>query len=434
MAAAVSDNVANHEIIDSFLQGSYYSFELQHPPIDPLSDEDSASLQTNAIKKGHLEACYTFLLQHKAICIGPNDPQFKEDLASLQPHAKVLQDLIVKEIERLWDSVQDPDEQSSQIPDLSSRLEAALVLAWYQHWTRPKVKLAEAVTEIARLTKNLDLQAAGSFCLGKIYFRLDDYRAALRCFETARTSFVLIGNPLFALKSDLDLIDSLLWYGIDPSERLLTAVNELGLEINTPEAHTLLASHMANVQWYDSNHSAEVIARAQAASEQFFALKMPLEAADSLYRLARTYGVAKRYADGLEIIEQAIKVYDELGIGGRGLGVFVHIVKARYLKASDVWGPQLTHTLEIALEYAQQYAVPLATAQALEEWAEVYVTREDWDSARLAYGGALRQCEDIASGTGRVVTENCLNNLIYVRFRATGRVVDHSAFALPHRY
>jgi tetratricopeptide (TPR) repeat protein len=373
------------------------------------------------------QACIGLLLRHRSVQRGPNDCHFNEDLASVALQESSIRLILPGIIQSLTTNQETP-------VNVNAWLDAILTFVWYQYWTKPHLKIGKSLLDIAHKIEDFQREADINYCLGQIAFRLDCYADAKAYLQSAITLYDDLERPEEALRAHCSYIQSCFWQGdstLDPEEYMAETRRRVQ-ELGTREAKARLFYHEGDISWFKSS-SSQASDQFKLAKDIFTSLKMPLEAADCQYRLARVHGIAHEFSVALKTAEEAVEAYNNLGVSGRGDGVFAEILKVRYLKGLDIWDERLTSTLHQALEKAQEYDVPLAIAQASEEWAEVHVKRQAWVDARLSYEEALRKSHEVHSETGRYIAHHCEQNLEHIRLRESG-VNPPLTFWPPDRY
>ena len=134
----------------------------------------------------------------------------------------------------------------------------------------------------------------------------------------------------------------------------------------------------------------EALEDLQEAKTQLIKLNYHYEAADCLLRTGRCWAVLGEFHRALEVVNETIRLYEQLGASDeRGF-----LNKSRYLKGTNIWGDELSTTLQTALELSQELGKPVHTALVLDEFGEMYVHRKDWAAARLDIGRLSRNWMD----------------------------------------
>jgi tetratricopeptide (TPR) repeat protein len=168
----------------------------------------------------------------------------------------------------------------------------------------------------------------------------------------------------------------------------------------------------------------------QEAKTLLIELNYPLQAAHCMLRTARCLAVLGQYHRALEVVDETIRLYEELGFpDNRGF-----LNRSRYLKGANIWGEELSTTLRTALERSQELGRPLYVALVLDEFGELYVHRKDWAAARLAYRELIKELDGFSDYTTSRVLSNTENNLLYIEAQETNRLDSGIEFRPPRRY
>jgi len=130
-------------------------------------------------------------------------------------------------------------------------------------------------------------------------------------------------------------------------------------------------------------------------------------------------------------VDESIRLYVHLGLpDDRGF-----LNKSRYLKGANIWGDELSTTLQTALERSQELGKPVHTALVLDEFGEMYVHRKDWAAARLAYRELIKELDGFSDYTTSRVLTNTENNLLYIEAQQKPDPSDSSVeFRPPQRF
>ena len=129
-------------------------------------------------------------------------------------------------------------------------------------------------------------------------------------------------------------------------------------------------------------------------------------------------------------MDETIRLYEQLGFGDNR----AFLNKSRYLKGANIWGDELSTTLQTALERSQELGRPLYVALVLDEFGELYVHRKDWAAARLAYRELIRELDGFSDYTTTRVLSNTDNNLLYIDAQENNRLDSGIEFRPPLRY
>jgi tetratricopeptide (TPR) repeat protein len=174
----------------------------------------------------------------------------------------------------------------------------------------------------------------------------------------------------------------------------------------------------------------EALEELQEAKTLLVKLNYNHEVADSMLRTARCLAVLGKYHRALEVVDETIRLYEQLGLpDDRGF-----LNKSRYLKGANIWGDELSTTLQIALQRSQELGKPLYVALVLDEFGELYVRRKDWAAARLAYRELIKELDGFSDYTTTRVLANTENNLLYIEAQETNRSDSSVEFRPPQRF
>ncbi|KAJ7255086.1 hypothetical protein B0H12DRAFT_1183723 [Mycena haematopus] len=338
-------------------------------------------ISTGVRDKVH-DACYKFVLDHKSI---PDDSKFKADLEALASEETNIQGLLM------------------EIPVNAPRpnaVDALVAFGLYQSWTKPSTVIASHALAVARAVHDRShvtdrdaarRVAAAHACLGKSLFELDRYEEACPHFEEAAVRFKDLpgGSDLHcAGQASMELLETWTCIGTKPSSELTMLAREAQANISYGEtskyhvARGLLGS--GYFLWW-SNRQDEALEKFSAAKVLFEHLGCPASAAESLYRMAKTYAVRGDYAKALPIMKDALEKADQSG----EIGLICNTLRAtaRYLRVLGSYD-EASALFPRLLSLAQAKGAPLDIAQSLELLAYKCAAMMDLPGARVAYEAA----------------------------------------------
>ena len=393
------------------------------------------------IRQGVYATSCRFLELHNSPVKGPNDPEFKRDIAAIAAQVINIQALLTEIIhdETGTRTPLHPPSMSSSQPTRRTqsikpmihpeRLDALLTFAWYQRWTTPDTLIAEYALELAKSANDAQRTADAVFCLGFILMKQNHYQEGRARFEEARDLFSALGDDLRAFCSERESVRAATFY-FGANEELLSQ----------SQAHWNSQPHsteMSGLMLFDSGEVHFYLVRTEEALEELLQAKTLLvelnyhhDVAHCMLVTSRCLAFLGQYHRALEVVDEAIRLYEKVGLpDDRGF-----LNKGRYLKGADIWDEQLSTTLELALEHSQELGNPLHTALVLDEFGELYVHRKDWAAARLAYRELIRELEGFSDYTSSRVLVNSENNLLYIDAQENNDSDSSIKFRLPQRF
>jgi tetratricopeptide (TPR) repeat protein len=393
------------------------------------------------IRQGVYAISCRFLDHHKSPVKGPNDPEFKRDIAAITAQVINVQALLTEIIHDETGTrgrLHSPSLSSSSITKspLSAkpaiqpeRLDALLTFAWYQRWSKPHALVAEYALELAKGANDAQRTADAVFCLGSILMEQSQYQEGRAHFDEARDLFSALGDDLRTFRSEMESVRAATFY-FGANEQLLSqSQSRWNSRPHSPEISALMPFYSGEVHFY-LMRTEEALEELQAAKTLLIDLNYHHDAAHCMLATARCLAVLGRYHHALEVVDETIRLYEQVGLpDDRGF-----LNKSRHLKGADIWDEQLSTTLEIALQRSQELGNPLHTALVLDEFGELYVRRKDWAAARLAYCELIRELDGFSDYTSSRVLVNTENNLLYIDAQETNRSDSSVEFRPPQRF
>jgi tetratricopeptide (TPR) repeat protein len=254
------------------------------------------------------------------------------------------------------------------------------------------------------------------------------YREAGVRYNEAKDLYVALGDDLRAFRSEMESMRGVvLYYG--SSEELLAQSLSWKSRPHSAEISALIPFYSGKVRFY-LMRTKEALEDLQNAKTQLSKLNYHYEAADCLLRTGRCWAVLGDFHRAIEVVNETIRLYEQLGASDeRGF-----LNKSRYLKGANIWGDELSTTLQTALELSQELGKPVHTALVLDEFGEMYVHRKDWDSARLAYAELIKELDGFSDYTTSRIRTNTENNLLYIEALENNRLDSTIEFRPPQRF
>jgi len=393
------------------------------------------------IRQGVYATSCRFLELHASPVKGPNNPEFKRDIAAITAQVINIQALLTEIIQDeigtrgplpspSLSSSQGTETPPSARPTIHpERLDALLTFAWYQRWTKPDTLVAEYALKLAKSASEAQRRADAVFCLGSILMKQSQYQEGRARFEEARELFSALGDDLRTFRSEMESVRSTAFY-FGANDKLLSQSQfRWNSRPHSPEISALMLFYSGEVHFY-LMRTEEALEELQQAKTLLVELNYPLDAAHCMLRTARCLAVLGKYHRALEVVDETIRLYEQLGFGDNR----AFLNKSRYLKGANIWGDELSTTLQTALERSQELGRPLYVALVLDEFGELYVHRKDWAAARLAYRELIRELDEFSDYTTTRVLANTANNLLYIDAQETNRLDSGIEFRPPLRH
>ena len=382
-----------------------------------------------------------FLELHASPVKGPNNSDFKHDIAAITTQVINIQALLTEIIQDEIGTrgpLHSPSLSSSQgtiTPPSAKpaiqpeRLDALLTFAWYQRWTKPDTLVAEYALKLAKGANDAHRTADAVFCLGSILMKQSQYQEGRAHFDAARNLFSALGDDLRTFRSEMESVRSASFYFGANDQLLSQSQSRWNSRPHSPEISALMLFYSGEVHFY-LKRTEEALEELQEAKTLLVELNYPLDAAHCMLRTARCLAVLGKYQRALEAVDETIRLYEELGFpDNRG-----YLNRSRYLKGANIWGDELSTTLQTALERSQELGRPLYVALVLDEFGELYIHRKDWAAARLAYREVIKELDGFSDYTTSRVLANTENNLLYIEAQETNRLDSGIEFRPPQRF
>ena len=391
------------------------------------------------IRRGVYATSCRFLKLHSSPVKGPNELDFKRDIAAIASQVRNVQALLTEIIQDEIGTrrpLHSPSASSLQLtkrppsirPIHPERLDALLTFAWYQQWTTPDTLVAEYALELAKSANDLHRIADAVFCLGSILMKQNHYQEGRARFDEARDLFSALGDDLRTFLCEREGIRAATFHFGPNEELLLQSQSRWKSRPHIPEITALMLFDLGELHYYLMRNE-EAWEELQEAKTLLLELNYHLDVAHSMLVSTRCLAIFGQFHRALEVMDEAILIYEQVGLPDDR----AFLNKGRYLKGADIWGEQLSTTLETALEHAQKLGKPLHTALVLDEFGELYVRRKDWAAARLAYRELLRELGGFSDFTSSRVRANTQNNLLYIDAQESNRSDSSIKFRPPQR-
>ena len=393
------------------------------------------------IRQGVYATSCRFLGLHTSPVKGPNNPEFKRDIAAITAQVINIQALLTEITQdeigtrgRLHSpsvsSSQATNQPNSVGPTIQSeRLDALLTFAWYQRWTKPDTLVAEYALKLAKGANDAHRTADAVFCLGFIMMKQDQYQEGRARFDEAKDLFSALGDDLRTFRSEMESVRAATFYFGANDQLLSQSVSHWNSRPHSAEISALMPFYSGEVHFY-LERTKEALEELQQAKTLLIELNYPLQAAHCMLRTARCFAVLGQYHRALEVVDETIRLYEELGFSDNR----AFLNRCRYLKGANIWGEELSATLRTALERSQQLGRPLYVALVLDEFGELYVHRKDWAAAQLAYRELIKELDGFSDYNTSRVLSNTDNNLLYIEAQESNRLDSGIEFRPPLRY
>ena len=395
------------------------------------------------IRQGIYATSCRFLDLHKSPVKGPNDPEFKRDIAAIGTQVINIQALLTEIIHDEIGTKGPLQSPSNSVSSLQAnkrplsvnhsiqpeRLDALLTFAWYQHWTKPLILVAEYALTLAKNANDAQRTAEAVFCLGSILVEQNQYQEGGTRFDEAKDLFTAIGDDLRAFRSEMESMRAAMFHFGASDQLLSQSQSRWSSQPRSAEISALIPSYSGEVHFY-LMRTKEALEELQEAKTLLVKQNYHYEAAHCTLRISRCLAVLEQYHPALEVIDETIRLFEQLGLPDE-LGF---LNKSRYLKGANIWGDKLSTALETALHRSQELGKPLHTALVLDEFGEMYVHRKDWAAARLAYRELIKELDGFSDYTASRVLTNTANNLLYIEAQEANRLDSSIEFRPPQRF
>jgi tetratricopeptide (TPR) repeat protein len=395
------------------------------------------------IREGVYATTYRFLDLHKSPVKGPNDREFKRDVAAIGAQVINIQALLTEIIhdegtrgqlesfsmssaESLQETKQAPSAKPSIQPE---RLDALLTFAWYQRWTKPHILVAEYALRLAKSADDSQRTAEALFCLGSILEEQHHYQEGISRFDEARDFYLALGDDLRDFRSEMESMRAATSYFGANDQRLSQFLSRWNSQPLSAEISALIHFYSGETHFY-LKCAEEALQELQEAKTLLVNLNYHYEAAECMLKTARCFALLGEYHPALIVLDESIRLFEHLGLPDeRGL-----FIKSRCLKGANIWGDELITTLQTALELCQELGKPAHTALVLYEFGEVYVHRRDWAAARLAYRELIKELDGFSDHMTSRILANTENNLLYIEAQESNCSDSSIEFRPPQRF
>ena len=351
------------------------------------------------------EACFKLLRDHEITYHGPNIRSFKD-------HSPFIT-LEERNIEALLTNIAEVATTSNQHSSLAAeQMNAFQVFIWYQFWTKPRAELAEKLVQMADFVSDYAAKAKALFSLGFIYRWLSHFVTARSMFSQARELFRVLAKEenageykRFAVLCLLREHEAMLFLNWDDSLRV--SVQQLEEDCQGDEYLEALRLRILGRTQLTLASSLQSF----ATSQELFARNGYLyDAAYSSTDMAIPLWRFGKYDDALKVLDLAIETFHGVGFE-ESLPLQRKAVVLQSLNQPD---DVALETLHLAFKFAQREGALLTQAQVLERCGEVYVMREDWPAAILAYEEARKFALQMEIEAQQNIPGRCAQNLRYM--------------------
>ncbi|KAJ3981482.1 hypothetical protein F5890DRAFT_1535295 [Lentinula detonsa] len=364
-------------------------------------------------------SCCQILLSHSGAIDGPNNPHFKAHSRFIRTEQSNIESLLT---EMLTDILKSRTLITMEM--MTNESDAFRVFIWYRYWSQPHVELAIQVAQAAEMANNATSQADTLLCLGKMYRitgRSDD---SLKTLTRARELFSILDrsqrqNRRNAMRCEVTYTEmSALVRGLR-QEDVIPLVEALGPQCEGEDTYleALRLESLSAFQFKAHLFEAALISISESRN-LFRENNCPFDAATCLLDLARILGCLERYEEALQISDEAVSSFHDLGFEGYNT-CFSYILKARIMKSLKLPGDVIIKVLNDALKHSHQEPLPLAFT--LLEYGEVYLEMKDWRAATLAYEEARKAILRLDREGHRGIPDECDNKLqVIQRYETQG--------------
>ena len=346
-------------------------------------------MQTNIPHELHLqvhEACFRLLRDHEITFYGPNTSSFKDHAPFIALEERNIEAL-------LTDIAQVATTPNQADAPTADQMHAFQVFVWYQYFIKPGADLAEKLVKMADRANNNAAKAEALLSLARIHAILGHFMPALSVLPQTRDLFQDLATEektgkykRFAVICSLSEQEAMLHLGTTTLISFKVFLQQLEEECQGDEyleAQRLqLLGHVLFGLGIDSEIGESSGLLLLATSRDLFSRNGYLiKAAFSSVYMAPHLRKAGKYEDALKVLDVAIESWHGVGFE-RDVAL---LEKALTLKSFNQPDDVVLETLHLAFKCAQRQGALLSEAQALEQCGEVYVMREDWPAAILAY-------------------------------------------------
>ena len=357
------------------------------------------------------EACFKLLRDHEITYHGPNIRSFKDH----SPFITLEEGNIEALLTSIAEVATTPDPAYAPTAD---QMYAFQVFIWYQMWTKLRIELAEKLVEMADRVNNNAAKAEALLSLGCIHAHLGHYMLAQSMFSQARELFWVLAAEektgkykRFAVICSLSEHEAMLLLRTSTPDSLRTFLQQLEKDCQGDEyleAKRLQSLGRVLSGLGDSEVDQSLgLQSLDMSRELFFRNGYLYSAAGSSVYMTPLLQKAGKYEDAIKVLDVAIET-----LHGDGFETYVAFLqKALTLRSLNQPDDIVLETLHLAFKFAQQMGNLLSQAQALEQCGKMYVIREDWPAAILAYEEARKFALQI---DGEGISGRCAQNLRYI--------------------
>ncbi len=339
---------------------------------DPTSNDGEVSISIHPVVRTYIQqsgrispevrdtvrdVCYKFVIEHRS---APGDLQFREKLRIISIEEVNIQSILLEATRYSSDK---------STPELEKELEALLAFAWYQHYTKPRTEVVIHGLELARKAQLDQHIVEFLYCLGSTLFRLDKYPDAIDVLTEARDVFRGLQDLVRASECSSEISD-LHRYMHDKAgaeEALRVSEEDQGMD-----RYAGARSKLSRGEFLRSFRMfPEALVNFKAAKDIFEnELDRQTHTARCLQGMARAFGAVGRYEEAFEAVDQSLSIAKRLGPDN--LLVETLLVKSYLHFIVDSPVDVVLLTLKDVLQRSQDLGRPLAIAEALECYGQLY--------------------------------------------------------------
>ncbi|THU98637.1 hypothetical protein K435DRAFT_795578 [Dendrothele bispora CBS 962.96] len=366
----------------------------------------------NDLRQRVYSTCCRILMDHNGAIDGPNNPLFKAHSRFIRSEQPNIESLLTEMLNSILSS-----HTQTTAKVVMDQLDAFRVFIWYRYWSQPHVELAVKVARAAEITNNATSQADTLLCLGKMYRitgRSDD---ALKTLARARELFSSLDNSRRnrrnAMRCEVTYTEmSALVRGLR-QEDVIPLVEALQPQCQGEDTYLeALRLESLSAFQFKAHYFEPALASITRTRDLFKENNCPFDAATCLLDLARILGCLERYDEALEVANEAVSSFHDLGFEGYNT-CFSYILKARIMQTMKCPDNSILEVLNGAIEHSHQEPLPLAFT--LLEYGEIYLKRKDWRAATLAYEEARNAISRLDKEGHRGIPDECANKLQVIR-------------------
>ncbi|KAF9460995.1 hypothetical protein BDZ94DRAFT_1323628 [Collybia nuda] len=355
------------------------------------------------VRAGVRAGIYQFMRGHKS---EPGDLSFVDDVMELSNEETNIRFILLGVIKYDFNS---------------NAVDALLIYCWHQHWTHPRLDIIKYVLQVSRAEKKALYIAESLFCLGHMYFKLDDHDKALTALMEAKDIFVAKNHKSRVARCFIKIADCYLfnedvdacWEAVEAAQ---CDLEEIGDELLIADARLLVGQYLTYLQIYE-----EAMQNLTEAQSIYLRLNKPMGAAHCICWMSWTYYHQEEYIKARRAVEMAIGEYERLDHREGASDAFRLL--SRILKEIGSYDEAIVGILQ-SIRVCENIGAPLGIAQGLEVLGKLYSTLERHDEALSVYKHALEILRPVSgSHAPRISLAQCLHDISYT-YRDLSRFED----------